>query len=185
MKPSRTWAGANADVRRLGISCPVWGSLWHLVGMTTLTKGEVFQRYGVELTRFATSLVGPADSQDVVSDAFVSALWSDGWDRVEDQRAYLYRTVVSRARMNHRSAMRRRNRERRAAPVLTVAPPTAEIDVWNAMAHLNVVERSVVFLTYWEDLTEVDVAGRLGMSERTVRRHLGRARDKLGRLLDV
>ena len=63
--------------------------------MTTLTKGEVFQRYGVELTRFATSLVGPADSQDVVSDAFVSALWSDGWDRVEDQRAYLYRTVVS------------------------------------------------------------------------------------------
>ena len=87
--------------------------------------------------------------------------------------------------MNHRSKMRRRNRERRAAPVLAVAPPTAEIDVWNAMAHLNVVERSVVFLTYWEDLTEVDIAGRLGMSERTVRRHLGRARDKLGRLLDV
>ena len=182
---SRIWAGANAGATRLGISCPVWGSLWHLVGMTTLTKGEVFQRYGVELTRFATSLVGPADSQDVVSDAFVSALWSDGWDRVEDQRAYLYRTVVSRARMNHRSTTRRRSRERRAAPVLTVAPPTGEVDVWNALAHLNVVERSVVFLTYWEDLTEVDVADRLGMSERTVRRRLGRARDKLGRLLDV
>ncbi len=48
------------------------------MGMTTLVKGEVFQRYGVELTRFATSLVGPADAQDVVSDALVAALWSEG-----------------------------------------------------------------------------------------------------------
>jgi len=155
------------------------------MGMTTLTKGEVFQRHGVELTRFATSLVGPADAQDVVSDAFMAALWSDGWDRVEDQRAYLYRTLVSQARMNHRSAMRRRSREHRAAPAFTAASPKAEIDVWNALAHLNIVERSVVFLTYWEDLTEVDAAVRLGVSERTVRRHLGRARNKLGRMLDV
>ena len=155
------------------------------MGMTTLAKGEVFQRYGVELTRFATSLVGPADAQDVVSDALVAALWSDGWGQVENQRAYLYRTVVSQARMSHRSATRRRSGERRAASASTAASPIGDVDVWNALGRLNVTERSVVFLTYWEDLTESDVAARLGVSERTVRRHLGRARHKLGRLLDV
>ena len=154
------------------------------MGMTTLAKGEVFQRYGVELTRFATSLVGPADAQDVVSDALVAAMWSDGWGQVENQRAYLYRTVVSQARMNHRSATRRRSRERRAASVPTTASPIGEVDLWDALGRLNVTERSVVFLTYWEDLPEDDAAQRLGVSERTVRRRLSRARHKLGRLLD-
>lgn len=154
------------------------------MGMTTLAKGEVFERYRVELTRFATSLVGPADAQDVVSDALVTALWSDGWDRVDNQRAYLYRTVVSRARMNHRSTSRRRSRERRAALAVTASSPKIDVDVWTALGHLNVTERSIVFLTYWEDLTETETAARLAISERTVRRHLNRARHKLGRLLD-
>ena len=154
------------------------------MGMTTLAKGEVFQRFGVELTRFATSLVGPADAQDIVSDALVAAMWSTGWEQVENQRAYLYRTVVSQARMNHRSTARRRNRERRAASPGTAPSQTVDVDVWAAMGHLTVIERSVVFLTYWEDLTESATAQRLEMSERTVRRHLSRARHKLGRLLD-
>jgi RNA polymerase sigma factor (sigma-70 family) len=85
--------------------------------------------------------------------------------------------------MNHRSTVRRRDREHEAAPVLAGASPNDEVDVWEALGHLNVTERSVVFLTYWEDLSEVDVAVRLGVSERTVRRRLGRARHKLGRLL--
>ena len=89
--------------------------------MTTLAKGDAYQRYGGELTRFATSLVGPADAQDVVSDAFVATLWLDGWDRADNQRVYLYRTVVTQARMSHRSATRRRSRERRATPVLATA----------------------------------------------------------------
>lgn len=151
--------------------------------MTTLTKSEVFQEYGAELTRFATSLVGPTDAQDVVSDALVASLWSNGWEHVANQRAYLYRAVVSQARMNHRSATRRRDRERRAAPAPAGGSPNGESDVWRALGHLNVPERSVVFLTYWEDLSEIDTASRLGVSERTVRRRLGRARHKLGRLL--
>lgn len=152
--------------------------------MTTLTKSEVFQEYGAELTRFATSLVGPTDAQDVVSDALITSMWSNGWEQVANQRAYLYRAVVSQARMNHRSATRRSDRERRAAPVPAGESSNGEVDVWKALGHLNVPERSVVFLTYWEDLPEIDTATRLGVSERTVRRRLGRARHKLGRLLD-
>jgi len=152
--------------------------------MTTLTKAEVFRRHGVELTRFATSLVGPADAQDVVSDALVKAMWSDGWGDVENQRAYLYRTVVSQARMLQRSQNRRRNREQMVAPVAVIeAPLEGGIDVWEALGYLSASERAAVFLTYWEDLSEANTALRLGASERTVRRWLARARTKLGRLL--
>jgi RNA polymerase sigma factor (sigma-70 family) len=151
--------------------------------MTTLTKGEVFQRYRIELTRFATSLVGPTDAQDVVSDAMVRSMWSDRWDDVANQRAYLYRSVVSQAQMNHRSKTRRHARERQAASLPVGASPNSEVDVWVALGHLSVIERSVVFLTYWEDLSEIDAASRLGVSERTVRRHLNGGRHKLGRLL--
>lgn len=154
------------------------------MGMKTRTKGEVFQRYGVELTRFAASMVGPNEAQDVVSDALIRSMWSDGWDDVENQRAYLYRAVVSQARMHHRSTSRRRDREFKAAPIVVAAPADGEVDVWEALGHLSVTERAAVFLAYWEDLSEVDAASRLGVSERTVRRRLDRARHKLGRLLD-
>ncbi len=173
----RTYAGATK------ISCPLIGMWWHLIGMQPLAKAEVFESYGIELTRFATSMVGRADAQDVVSEALLRSMWSDNWDTVRNQRAYLYRAVVSQARMNHRAASRRRERERRALPVLVTGTFEPGVDVWEALGHLTVDERAVIFLIYWEDLTELETAQRIGSSERTVRRRLGRARHKLGRLL--
>ena len=153
--------------------------------MQTLPKSDVFERYGVELTRFATSVVGPTDAQDIVSEALLRTLWSPGWDEVANQRAYLYRAVMSQVRMMHRSDERRRHREREAEAMVTVrASIDGTVDVWDALGHLTVDERAVVFLTYWEDLTEPETADHLDVSERTVRRRLGRARHKLGRLLD-
>ena len=153
------------------------------MGVRTLTRGEVFQRYGVELTRFATSLVGPSDAQDVVSDALVRAMWSNGWEEVDNQRAYLYRAIASQAQMNHRASARRREREVKASPAEATPDGSVRADVWEALSHLDVMQRAVVFLTYWEDLREVEAAERLGVSERTIRRHLAAGRKKLGRLL--
>ena len=58
-----------------------------------------------------------------------------------------------------------------------------DIDLWDALERLNVPQRAVIFLVYWEDLTEVEVAQRLGISERTVRRRLAHARHTLGEVL--
>jgi len=41
----------------------------------------------------------------------------------------------------------------------------------------------VVFLTYWDDLDAATVANLLGVSEGTVRKQLGRARNKLREVL--
>lgn len=153
--------------------------------METLSRGEVFERYGVELTRFATSLVGPTNAQDTVSDAMLRAMWSKGWQDVGNQRAYLYQAVMSQAKMHHRANSRRRIRESEAARVAAGSVPAPDFDLWDALGHLGIQERALVFLTYWEDLTEVQTAQRLGISERTVRRRLDKARTTLGRMLDV
>jgi RNA polymerase sigma factor (sigma-70 family) len=155
----------------------------YLVDVTTPAKDEVFRRYGTELTRFATCLVGPHEAQDVVSEALLRCLWSSGWDEVVNQRAYLYRSVLHQARAHHRAAVRRHVREARAAIPGAVASPDGQVDVWEALAHLSIPERAVVFLTYWEDLTQVETGERLGVSERTVRRRLDRACRSLRRLL--
>lgn len=152
--------------------------------MGTMSRAEVFDRFGVELTRFATSMVGPFHARDVVSDAMVSAMWSKGWDRVENPRAYLYRAVLNQAKMHHRSTARRRVREREAARVGAGLVPGPDVDVWDALGRLSVSERAVVYLTYWEDLTEREVGQRLSLSERTIRRRLSSAQESLRRVLD-
>lgn len=51
------------------------------------------------------------------------------------------------------------------------------------MSVLSTRQRATVILTYWEDLTPGEVAGRLGVSEGSVRRHLARGRSKLREVL--
>jgi RNA polymerase sigma factor (sigma-70 family) len=55
--------------------------------------------------------------------------------------------------------------------------------VLDAVARLSVQQRAAVFLTYWEDLRPDAVAERMGVSPGTVKRHLDRARKRLGELL--
>ncbi len=58
-----------------------------------------------------------------------------------------------------------------------------EPEVAAAVARLSSQQRAVVFLTYWDDLDARAVADLIGVSEGTVRRQLGRARDRLREVL--
>lgn len=148
-----------------------------------LKDAEIYEKYASELVRLATGLVGPDDAPDVVADAFASILGSRSWEKVDDPRAYLYRTVLNEVRMRHRSTMRRRAREMRTARREETFDPEIRPEVLEAMSVLSTKQRAAVVLTYWEDLEPGEVAERLGVSEGTVRRHLTRARSKLREVL--
>lgn len=150
-----------------------------------LSDAEAYEKYASELVRFATGLVGPDDAPDVVADAFVRVLGVRPWEELDEPKAYLYRTVLNQVRMRHRSTMRRRAREMRAADPEMSFDPEVRPEVLEAMSALSARQRAVVVLTYWEDLTPADIAERLAVSEGTVRRHLARARSKLREVLDV
>lgn len=156
----------------------------HRIGVTTLTKAEVYEKYADQLVRFATGLVGPSDGRDVVSTAVVNAMWSAGWSSVRNERSYLYKSVLNEARRHHRDTMRRRSVELRASLGREVALlPEIRPDVLEAVGRLSVSQRAVVFLAYWEDMRPAEIARHLGLSEGTVHRQLGRGQARLRRLL--
>jgi len=144
---------------------------------------QTYRNYSQELTRYATGLVGPFDAQDVVTDACLRAFDSPAWPDVTDRKAYLYRTVFSVAADHHRRTLSRRLREIKVAEPEGIEVSPADVDVLRAIGRLSVQQRSAVYLTYWEDLTPAAAADRMGVSEGTVRRHLARARKRLGELL--
>lgn len=146
---------------------------------------NIYRQHRDELTRYATGLVGPFDAPDVVTDACLRAFGSRRWAEVVDRRAYLYRTVLSVANDLHRQTLSRRLREMKAATRESLPDPTGDVDieVLEAVSKLSVQQRAAIFLTYWEDLAPSAVAERMGVSEGTVKRHLNRARKRLGEYL--
>ena len=150
-----------------------------------LTDGELYEKYGDELTRFATFLAGPADAPDIVVEAVLGAFAVANWPAVRDRRAYLFRAVLNRARMHARSEGRRRSYEQMSASTEIASDvPRPDPDVLDAVARLSERQRAVVYLTYWDDLTPSAIAALLDISEGSVRRHLARARRILRSRLD-
>lgn len=146
---------------------------------------DAFRKFGPALLAHASVLVGPADADDLVSDAIVGALRSSGWLGVVNHEAYLQRAVANAAYGRHRSASRTAAREWRVA--LVDLPPEAEYlprpEVVEAVRGLSLQQRSVVYFTFWEDRTGAEVADLLNISEGSVRQHLARAKDRLRKVL--
>jgi RNA polymerase sigma factor (sigma-70 family) len=140
---------------------------------------QVYRAYAVELTRYATGLVGPFDAADVVTDACLKAFSARRWPEVTNHRAYLYKTVLNVATDHHRSTLSRRLREVKSAAPESVLPHEVDIDVLGAVQRLSVQQRAAVVLTYWADLPVDEVASRMGVSPGAVKRHLARARKHL------
>lgn len=152
-----------------------------------LTDEELYAKCSDRLIRFAATIVGPADAEDVMVDGVVAAMRSPSWSAVDNRVAYLYRSVLNAGRMRLRADERRRRREDRSTSsqvrTTVIGTPEPVPEVRAAVAGLSARQRAVVFLTYWEDLDERTVADRLGIGVGSVRRHLHRARQHIGREL--
>jgi len=154
------------------------------MGVATITRADVYEKYADQLVRFATGLVGPTDGRDVMAAAVVSAMWSPGWESVLNERAYLYKSVLNEARRHHRDSMRRRALELRASSSQDAEQlPDIRPDVLEAVSRLSLSQRAVVFLAYWEDMRPAEIARELDLSEGTVHRQLGRGQARLRRML--
>jgi RNA polymerase sigma factor (sigma-70 family) len=151
--------------------------------MTTATGAvdneQIYREHATELTRYATGLVGPFDTTDVVTDACLRAFQSRNWPTVTNRRAYLYRAVLSVAEDYHRSTLACRLREVKAAGSSIAMPGKVDVNVLKALNQLSVQQRAAVLLTYWEDLSAEAAAERMGVSVGSVKRHLARAHKRL------
>ena len=148
-----------------------------------VSTGNVYGEHASALVRFATVLVGRDDAQDVVSAAVLRVLDVD-WELLANRRAYLFTAVANEAKNLHRTQSRRRQRESSVLVDTVVHVPEAYPEVRAAVEQLSVRQRAVVYLAYWEDMTDQMIGDHLGITAGSVRRHLGRARHHLRRVLD-
>ena len=162
---------------------------------TTDTLEAAYRRHADELIRYATTMVGPDEASDVVTDAMVGVFADRDMlldperelGAIDNLRAYLFRAVHHRIVDLTRSQTRRRRREEVYARrwATTTRPTDPSIDARAALAELSEQQRAVTFLTYWSDLTPADIAITLDVSEGSVRKQLARARARLREVLDA
>ena len=143
---------------------------------------ECYTTHANSLLRFAVSLVGSTDGPDVLATAVVAVLESRT-DRIDNVRSYLYRSVHTAALKHWRTNSRRRQREQAFWTPTVVRLDEVDTGIAEQLAALSPRQRAVVHLAYWEDLTNQQIASRLGISIGTVKRHRARAQQKLSEVL--
>jgi RNA polymerase sigma-70 factor (ECF subfamily) len=133
--------------------------------------------------RFATAVVGPVDAHDVTTSAFLRVTSQPGWSDIEHFDRYLIRAVRNEAQNLYRQRRRRWQRDLLAVRPEASIDSLPDVDLLRAVASLSVRQRSVVFLAYWQDMTEAEIAETLDVTRSTVHRTLARARNALRKAL--
>ena len=140
-------------------------------------------------------LRNPSDAEDAVQEAFLRVLrHRDSLDEVRDHRVWLIRIVWNIVLDRKRRAKTRPETDdvEELARVLPAKGLTAEERAAAAQHHAHVLacvdrlpakERQVLMLSAFEELSSVEIAAVLGITESSVRSRLFRARNLMAELL--
>lgn len=153
--------------------------------------------YAGALYRVAYSVLrNPADAEDAVQEAFVRVLrHRDQLPEVRDARVWLIR-IVWNVVLDRKRRMKTRPETDDVSEMARVLPSeglTAEeraaaaehhAHVLGCVEQLPVKEREVLQLSAFEELSSVEIAAVLGISESSVRSRLFRARNLMAGLLE-
>ncbi len=154
-------------------------------------------QYAATLYRVAYSVMrNAADAEDAVQEAFLRVLrHRDTLGEVRDQRVWLIRIVWNVVLDRKRRSKTRPETDdvTELARVLPAEGLSAEERAAAAQHHAHVLacveklpvkEREVLMLSAFEELTSVEIASVLGITESSVRSRLFRARNLMAGLLD-
>lgn len=162
-------------------------------GTTRPSIAAWFDQYHDQLLRFlARSLGQQADAQDLAQEVFLRILRVDDPDLIQHPRAYLYRVavnVIQEWRLRDQRFPIQHDQDLDEIPSGT--EPMAAMEAGEqaqrvnaAVADLPAVYRAVLMLRVNQGLTHNEVATRLGISPRMVKRYLikayARMRERLG-----
>jgi RNA polymerase sigma-70 factor (ECF subfamily) len=146
--------------------------------------GALVETCWSDLVRFARSIVGDADAEDIVQESLVRA-WKDLSQLREDDRfqGWVTTAVFRRCLRWKRWSWWRRERLGKMPAPLAPADPAPGLDVARLLGRLTRRQRAVLHLTVVEGMSDAEVARVLSMTPGTVRAHRRRARESLGRIL--
>lgn len=154
-------------------------------------------QYASTLYRVAFSVLrNPSDAEDAVQEAFLRVVrHRGGLDEIRDHRVWLIRIVWNIVLDRKRRAKTRPETDdvEELARVLPANGLSAEQHAAAAQHHAHVLrcvdrlpdkEREVLMLSAFEELSSVEIAFALGITESSARSRLFRARNLMAELLD-
>ncbi len=103
------------------------------------------------------------------------------WDRAEHPGAYLRKIVVNGCHSWHRR--QRMERERMPRPAADGVEPEGR-ELLDALARLNLRQRSALVLRFYADMSEAEIAEALGCRPGTVKSLLHRGLRELERMIE-
>ena len=132
------------------------------------------------LVRFALVLSGDrAAAEDLVQEAFVRIYRFRRRAGTEGLSAYARRTILNLARSRFRRAARLRQHPSLSESRISDSNLEEHDRVWEALMELSARQRACVALRFYEDMSEQQIAGVLGVSVGSVKRHMGRGLQRL------
>jgi RNA polymerase sigma factor (sigma-70 family) len=153
---------------------------------------SLYRIHARELRGFTRRRVGTHEAEDVVQDAYLHALQEGGIASFGHPRAYLFR-IAANLTVDAKRKARVRSRYARDVALLQASngdPCSTGSKIEHAI-ELGQLCRILdelpspcrkAFILYWlNDLSHLETARRLGVTVRTIERHLSRARDHLRR----
>ncbi len=139
------------------------------------------ERYWFPLVRFARSIAGEAEAEDIVQDALVAA-WSkiSGLRHPEAFAPWMLRIVARRSFRRTRWRIRQVSLEHADdAPDPAAGSGTEAVNVERVLSRLAPRQRAVMHLTLIEGMTDGEISVALGITPASVRSHRRRAREAL------
>ncbi len=155
---------------------------------------EWFRRWRTPLRRFlaSRSAVRPADFDDVAQEVFLRLLRYDAAQIVEHPQAYLFKMAANvAAEWSIRSSNRLAHEPHWLASLVAEDRPddaldceVAQLELKRALNTLSPRERTILKLYFEAGLSQAEIAKRLGVSFRIVRRDFEKSYGKLRRELN-
>ncbi len=146
----------------------------------------LYQAYSRELHAFARRRAGRQEAEDIVQDAYLHLLQRGTAASLEHPRSYLYQIAANLAVDFARKAkVRLRHLQEESEFFCTSeGPPSPEAAAGSALelrqlqaalSELPDLCREAFWLNRFEGLSHTEIAQRLGVSARTIDRHMARA----------
>jgi len=171
---------------------PSWTSRWGVTTVDDITEYSLsaqatdvttlFNLHYARLVRSLTVICGNSEeAADAVQEAFVKAHLK--WRKIstyDDPVGWIRRVAINKVRDGHRSRVRRDRAVERMGHQATLTSEQPAIDeVAELLATLPKQQRAAAAMFYVEQLTVLEIAEALEVSEGAVKFHLHQARQKL------
>lgn len=161
----------------------------------TSALGGLFRRHAGELRRFLRNRRGLGDAEDIVQEGFIRLLQNGSAAMPDNAAAWLHRTCANLAADSHdyRSVRERFHvdcadinalEDTTADPAQRIAARQQLLRVWFALHNLPTLCRHAFLLNRLDGMSQKAIAKHLGISEKTVERHVLRALETCKRTLD-